>query len=130
MIWSSKPGKRSVFGDDELGRPASLVVEIASNHGYLLRKFVEHNIPVFGIYPAAGLVAVKAAEPLAAAGRSREPQTGTARWTGEGSLAIALESRVCLGLGCSPIGIASTHRDLEGYASRVRSLPFAFNPNG
>jgi SAM-dependent methyltransferase len=35
----------------ELG-PASLVVELASNDGYLLRNFVERGIPVLGIDPS------------------------------------------------------------------------------
>jgi SAM-dependent methyltransferase len=33
---------------------SSLVVELASNDGYLLRNFVEHGIPVLGIDPAQG----------------------------------------------------------------------------
>jgi len=33
---------------------SSLVIEIASNDGYLLRNYVEHGVPVLGIDPAPG----------------------------------------------------------------------------
>jgi SAM-dependent methyltransferase len=38
--------------------PDSLVMEAASNDGYLLREFVERSIPVLGIEPAANVAAV------------------------------------------------------------------------
>lgn len=38
--------------------PQSLVVEVASNDGYLLRHFVEAGIPVLGIEPAANVAEV------------------------------------------------------------------------
>ena len=40
-----------MIGELELG-PSSQVVEVASNDGYLLRNFVEKDIPVRGIEPA------------------------------------------------------------------------------
>ena len=40
----------------------SLVIELASNDGYLLKNFVEHGIPVLGIDPAEG--PVKAAQKI------------------------------------------------------------------
>jgi SAM-dependent methyltransferase len=44
----------------ELG-PDNLVVEVASNDGYLLRNFVERGIPAFGLDPAANVAAAAAA---------------------------------------------------------------------
>lgn len=38
--------------------PKSLVVELASNDGYLLQYFVEKKIPVLGVEPAANVAAV------------------------------------------------------------------------
>jgi SAM-dependent methyltransferase len=64
--------------------PDALVVELASNDGYLLRNYVERGIPVLGIDPVAGVAAAaekigvptqvaffgeKLARELAAAGR-------------------------------------------------------------
>ncbi len=42
------------FGLDETSR----VIELASNDGYLLQYFVEHNIPALGIEPAANVAKV------------------------------------------------------------------------
>jgi SAM-dependent methyltransferase len=44
----------SMFGFDE----NSLVIEIASNDGYLLQYFKEYNVPVLGIDPTANTAAV------------------------------------------------------------------------
>jgi SAM-dependent methyltransferase len=38
--------------------PASLVVEVGSNDGYLLRNFIEAGVPVLGIEPAANVARV------------------------------------------------------------------------
>lgn len=38
--------------------PADLVVEVASNDGYLLRHYVERDVPVLGVDPAANVAAV------------------------------------------------------------------------
>lgn len=42
--------------------PRSLVVELASNDGYLLQHFVRHGIPVLGIEPAANVAAAATAK--------------------------------------------------------------------
>lgn len=38
--------------------PTSLVIEVASNDGYLLRHFVEAGVPVLGIEPAANIAEI------------------------------------------------------------------------
>ena len=50
--------------------PESLVVEIASNDGYLLQYFVERGIPVLGIEPAANVAEVAEAAGHSDAGTS------------------------------------------------------------
>jgi SAM-dependent methyltransferase len=47
----------AMVGRFDLGRK-SLVIEAASNDGYLLQYFVERNIPVLGIEPAANVAKV------------------------------------------------------------------------
>jgi 2-polyprenyl-3-methyl-5-hydroxy-6-metoxy-1,4-benzoquinol methylase len=48
---------RAMIGRFNIGKQ-SLVVEIASNDGYLLQHFVEQQIPVLGIEPASNVAAV------------------------------------------------------------------------
>jgi C-methyltransferase C-terminal domain/Putative zinc binding domain/Methyltransferase domain len=51
LVRHSADHARALVAERGLG-PESLVVEIASNDGYLLRNFVEAGIPVLGIDPA------------------------------------------------------------------------------
>lgn len=53
LLAHSKQNALELIETEGLG-PNSLVVELASNDGYLLRNFVEHGIPCLGIDPAAG----------------------------------------------------------------------------
>ena len=53
LLDHSRKHARELIGSRELGSD-SLVVELASNDGYLLRTFVEEGIPVLGIDPAVG----------------------------------------------------------------------------
>jgi len=59
LLAHSRTNALALIADRKLGRD-SLVVELASNDGYLLKNFVEHGIPVLGIDPASG--PAKAAE--------------------------------------------------------------------
>ena len=56
LLAHSRAHAEGLIRDRDLG-PDSLVVELASNDGYLLRNFVEHGIPVMGIDPAPNQVA-------------------------------------------------------------------------
>jgi hypothetical protein len=60
--------------------PESLVVEVASNDGYLLQHFVAMGVPVLGIEPAAN---------TAEAARARGVPTETCFFNGQTALALA-----------------------------------------
>ncbi len=66
LLRHSRDNAEGLIASRRLG-PESLVVELASNDGYLLRNFVEHGVPVLGIDPADG--------PAAAAVASGVPTT-------------------------------------------------------
>ena len=53
LLAHSREHARDLIGSRNLGSD-SLVIELASNDGYLLRTFVEEGIPVLGIDPAIG----------------------------------------------------------------------------
>ncbi len=91
--------------------PQSLVVEAASNDGYMLRKFVEHGIPVLGIDPARG--------PAEAAEKAGVPtlceffdRSLAERLRAEGKLADVV-------IGNNVLNLAT---DLDDFLSGVRAL--------
>jgi SAM-dependent methyltransferase len=55
LLDHSRANAEELIESRGLGR-GSLVLEIASNDGYMLRNFVEHGVPCLGIDPAAGPV--------------------------------------------------------------------------
>jgi SAM-dependent methyltransferase len=60
--WVEHARRYAVTAVGRLGlSPSSLVVEIASNDGYLLQHFVAAGIPVLGVEPAANVAAAAAA---------------------------------------------------------------------
>lgn len=90
LLDHSRDNALALIADRELG-PGSLVVEIASNDGYLLRNFVEHGIPVLGIDPAEGPAssAAKAGVPTRIAFFNRELAAGLAAERGRADVIIA-----------------------------------------
>src|SRR5262245_22550878 len=61
--WVEHATKYCNMISDRLGlSPASQVIEIASNDGYLLQHFLPLNIPVIGIEPAANVAAAARAK--------------------------------------------------------------------
>ncbi|WP_454849418.1 methyltransferase domain-containing protein [Rhizobium binxianense] len=57
--WVEHARRFTVMATERFGlTPASQVVEVASNDGYLLRHFVKAGIPVLGIEPAANVAEV------------------------------------------------------------------------
>ena len=61
LLAHSKANVEALIKERDLG-PHSLVIELASNDGYLLKNYVEAGIPVLGIDPAPG--PAKAAEAI------------------------------------------------------------------
>lgn len=57
MLRHAREEAETLAARESLGG-SSLVVEIASNDGYLLRNFVERGIPVLGVEPARNIAAV------------------------------------------------------------------------
>src|SRR5207247_10916760 len=68
------------YADEMTGRlglgPDSLVVEVASNDGYLLQHFVAAGIPVVGVEPAANIAEVARAKGVRTEGYFLGAKTG------------------------------------------------------
>jgi SAM-dependent methyltransferase len=89
----------------------SLVVEVASNDGYLLRNFVEHGVPVLGIDPADG--------PAAAAEKVGVP-TLVKFWGDELAQALRAEGRRADAIIAN--NVMAHVPDLNGFVEGFRTL--------
>jgi SAM-dependent methyltransferase len=93
-----------------LGRD-SLVIEVASNDGYLLRYFVEHGIPVLGIDPARA--------PVEAARKAGIPTLCTFF---DGSVAARLRSERRLGDVVIANNVLAHVPDLNGFVAGLGTV--------
>jgi SAM-dependent methyltransferase len=96
--------------------PESFVVELASNDGYLLKRFVERGVPVLGIDPAAG--------PASAAGKAGVPTLNTFFTEALGQ-SLAAEGRVADVIIAN--NVLAHVPDLRGF---VRGIARLLKPNG
>ena len=73
--------------------PASRVVEVASNDGYLLRNFVAAGIPCLGIEPAAGVADIARAAGVPTLTAFLTPETGR-QVAGDGAADLVVANNV------------------------------------
>ena len=95
--------------------PGSLVVELASNDGYLLQYFRAHDVPVLGIEPAANVAEVAIEQGVPTRVEFFGAQTATA---------LAAESQADLLLGNNVLAHVP---DLNDF---VAGLPIVLKPEG
>jgi SAM-dependent methyltransferase len=97
---------------DQLGlTPDSLVVEVASNDGYLLQHFVARGIPVLGVEPAANVAEAARARGITTVVEFMGPETGPAIAAEHGHADLVTANNVFAHVP-----------DIRGFAAGLRAL--------